>query len=757
MLAEDIIEELSEALGISDQPTLLKRINRGVELLAAKDLFDPLQGYLNFAVSLGNFVALPREVRTVLAVTINEAPAISRDKFYEFDLGTDGSVPGDTLEYTWNDRVNVCVQDERNFPGVLTYVCDSADDNGATATVWGKDTNGRDISEVIVANSVTPTPSTNTFFSIYKVFRSATSGGCSIFCGGVLTGQYYGNETQPSYRSIKLSQAVSSVRIMFRREPQPITSLDSYIPLNSPMAVIQGAKAVGHYMLGEDALGDTCMGRAAQFIEEDQATRQEGDKISQGRQVAGLMGFGLLHSEGITVADIYDTAAEIWPGTARQVLYKKITQGAQVLCNKAHWDGMLGMVDIYPPDNSQVINKFGKAGEAYYVLPRFVGRVLKLNKNSSPMIPRNRWFDFHLNGTGERVRSSPGHWDECGDTVLCALLPRAQDTGLVIPIQFAAVCDNSLDDGKSVMIYGREMLSTGQEVEVWRNNSKGWLCPCQTTIATPASDAPFWVEVSKIERACTKGFVRLYSPVPTVTPGTPEIPATDVTTIPDAAISISGSWTGTAQSLNLYGTLTVAGGFPTGRSILTLFSDSSRTISAGGAGPMDWPGIAGNFDFDSSPVNGSMFHGSITHISGSLSGNFTIVRAYVPDVPATPSVTTWSGGTMFGFWYPDETEPQYQLIRISSDKAHRIRVLYRTRLDRICSLFQPIPLRSTLAFENMLRALKAYEMGMVQNAMPLEAIAVQHLSEDRIKEGESEMPTMEWQGGLIPGGFENIS
>lgn len=735
MLAGDIIAELGEALGLANQTALLTRINRAVELLTVKRLFNSVTGTLNFSLNgLGNNIALPREVQTVLAVNINGSPSISRSRIYEFDLNTNGSVTGDSVEFEWNDRCNVPVQDERNYPGQLTYVCSGSNDSGSTLTAYGKDVNGREISETIIASTSSPAASANTFYVIDRIIRDATSATCTLYCNGVLTGQYYGDETEPNYRSIRLSQSVSSVRILFRRKPVKVTTLESWIPLESAMAVIQAAKAVGHFINGEDDLGDACLARAAQFITEDEASRTEGDAMAAARQKPGTLAPGFIHSEGITVLDVYDTACDIFGAVGRPTILKRITQAVQALIHKAHWDDMLGVVDIYPASQRNDINIYGKPGHAYYILPRFIGRPLKINLASFPMLPRNRWFDFNVNGRGERPWANWHHWDEMGDSALSNLIPREAVTGHLIPTQFIAICANSLDAGSKIKIYGREMVN-GQEIEVWRNGEKGWCCPCVTSVQDPGSDAPFWTVVDKIERAPTRGFVRMVNPIPGAI--TPAVPAQYTLSTTDGRVTASGTFTGTNQTYTVWASVQFGTDGGGAYQRLVIFSDSGMTNSVYDSGNVHSPTGIFNATYT---VNGTVFVGTITAAQDVSNYSLQIIATFSPAIPQTQA---FSEGEQYGFWYPDEIEPRYAVIRLPTYDAKRIKVWYRKRFDALLSIYEPIPLRSVLAVEDMLRALKAHELGLVANAEPLEQKAVQYLSETRIKEGESENADME--------------
>lgn len=85
-------------------------------------------------------------------------------------------------------------------------------------------------------------------------------------------------------------------------------------------------------------------------------------------------------------------------------------------------------------------------------------------------------------------------------------------------------------------------------------------------------------------------------------------------------------------------------------------------------------------------------------------------------------------GTQLGTFDYDETEPNYQQIRLESD-ADWIRVAYKRRLYAVKSLDDQIPLPSAVAVKLMVHALKYYDEGNVAQAAGFEATARRFLSE----------------------------
>lgn len=106
MRVYDIYPEASEYLGTNDQTHIFRVGGRAVEYLANKGDWDVLKGYVDLQVQNQNLVVLPWQVDVPLKFTIDDIPAFSRDRLYEFTLNGFGSGPNgaDRMDYSWEDR-----------------------------------------------------------------------------------------------------------------------------------------------------------------------------------------------------------------------------------------------------------------------------------------------------------------------------------------------------------------------------------------------------------------------------------------------------------------------------------------------------------------------------------------------------------------------------------------------------------------------------------------------------------------------------
>lgn len=542
MLVSEILDEVKEAVGKCDTAFALRTLTRAVQLLANKGLIDPLIGYFDFTVSDNYFVALPRDVKTPLRININKKPAFSRARLYEFHINSEGTTDADDLGLSWADRGYSPIQDEKKLPGALGYKVSHASDNGKTITVTGLDEAGRQQTETLTGNATTPVAGSVTFHKIERVVREATNYEAFLWCNGTnVCAQYYADETIPEYRVIKLSRTASHVRVMFRRKVYSVRTVDDFIPMHSEMAVIQACKAVRFLATDQNDKAAAALAMAEMFLKEEQSSREEHNAIAGGQEDQPAIDSAIFMRDGVVVGDVYDAASRIFGPVGRRALFDRITTAIELLSHKGQWDSRIGVVDVFTADNTGAVNYHTPLGQTwglglgYYVLPRHVETPLAISYRCGQTIPRNRWFEFHMNGDGAMSDfSSCGTWDDAGEVCLMRPLPLdgAQEPKdrSVEPTYLVAVPDDAQDNETEVRIYGFERDANDRDIEVWRNGERGWLCPCVKDSYDPGAGAPRWTAVERITKGESKSFIRLfattYTPAVVGVPGTPGTPGT---------------------------------------------------------------------------------------------------------------------------------------------------------------------------------------------------------------------------------------
>jgi len=258
----DLKADVKRVLGGADDEEFLSRLNHSVEILASESEWDPLFGYVDVCVGRDRFVTLPRQVGTVLAVSINGAPAQGHDKLYKFHLNGPGQgfAP---VGYHWVDGVPVAVFKDPPVAGAkLGVSLETVNDNGKAFRVFGYDAGGAWIrsneSGVLVDGFLIPTSyGTNlpnatapAVRYITRVSKAATQGAIYLYTldasnvAVTKLGEYFPTDTNPTYRRIQVSQPCAWVRIAFRKEVLQLVNDDDLIPLHSKYAIVTMVKAL---------------------------------------------------------------------------------------------------------------------------------------------------------------------------------------------------------------------------------------------------------------------------------------------------------------------------------------------------------------------------------------------------------------------------------------------------------------------------------------------------------------------------------
>lgn len=619
MRYSDIKSDVEEVTGTCSPEVNYRATTKAISLLANSGLFDPLVGVLDFSISGSYFISLPRDVKTPIKININNNPAFARSRLFEFGMNTDGSVDGEESDWSWSDRGYSVIQNEDHLPGQVNALATNGDDDGKTVKIIGKDADGITRTESITMLAVDPVPSDTIFSSIEAVVKDETVYEVFLRVGTDNIAQYYPDEEEPKYRVIKLSKTGVACRMIYRKNTFKIVSDDDIIPLHSEMAVVMAVDAVRLYQTHNYEAAAAALATAQGFIKAEQATRDEHTTAAQDGQVTTAINANINTRDSIIVADIYDAACEIVGPVGRLKVFDAITDAVEALSNKSNWNSLLGWVDIWRTD----------AEDGYFVLPRFVEAPLAINFCGEPSFARNRWFEFHLNGPGERDTSRCGTWDDLGEVVTLARIP-LDDDKKPIPKGLWAVPSSALDEDKEVRVFGYELDADGNEIRVRRDDEDGYLVPCQQGAVTPEAGAPEFVRIERITKQASTSFIKLY----TLTSG-----ATDL---------------------------------------------------------------------------------------------------------------------LLGYWYPDETEPKYRIIRVPHTQETRIRMRYRRRNNKITCLEEPIPLRSRRAIINMLRSIKS-ESSDLSAAVAFSEMAVQALSEEQAVNDSVAPYSLQFVDSVMPGVRDNFT
>ncbi len=714
ILVSEIWEELKEFLGNCKEAQLYKYLYRGVQLLANKGLFDPLIADVDVAVPEGQqIVAMPFDLKTVLRININNTPSFSRGRLFEFQPNTRGSVLGPETSFEWHDRGYTPIHDRTALPINVRYESSDVVDNGKTITIRGIDDMGRPATETLTAGGG---DGAVIWAQIDSVVREETTFYTSLFAttDGTLA-EYQPGETVPQYRLLKFNGDALALRVHYRKAVFKLTAQTDIIPLHSQLAILHAAKAARLFIQDEFEKGEKNLVKAVEFITEEQASRDEAEKLASQMEAPTVTDTNINSLDSIIVADVYDVASSIIGPVGRQKLLDEISSAVEILGNKAHWDPKIGVVDIMASGDCDYIGHEKRTkGHGFFVLPRFVEAPVQINYEGCPTVPKNRWFEFHLNGPGERNHSACSSWEDVGEVVLNRVMPNDAD-GVLIPFKLIATPDSGTDIAVSMKIYGYEMVN-GVEREVWRSGARGWTVPCVQNTDDPGATAPKWSRVERITKAVSTSFIRLF-----VTTGTNEATHTStITSVIDAGNGRVSFYLNNAPTLYAIGSEVEIAGY-------------RFRVYQTNAGALE---VTPETD---------MYAELIAIINNEDDTTF------LPTVKVYKVV--YAVGDQVGFYYPDETEPKYRMIKIRHCSSKRIRVLYRRRGIKFTSVDEPIPLKSRMAVICMLRAMSLFGKGDTQAGLEMEQVAVNYLREERINLGGSESVSIQFDGEMGVKGY----
>ena len=169
---------------------------------------------------------------------------------------------------------------------------------------------------------------------------------------------------------------------------------------------------------------------------------------------------------------------------------RRVTEAIEILANMGDgtWDGMIGEMTVC------VDNHCGEV-----TLPRDVLKVLSLNVDGCPTFPRDKWFQYHLNGPGTNFRDVSSAWDEGMET---SVIREPWQGPTIIAIE----SESAEDDDKEFTVFYDDEDDRRQSATFQLNSA-----------TTPTSD--FKVKrIHSVHKDETQGHVKLFynEPEPTL-------------------------------------------------------------------------------------------------------------------------------------------------------------------------------------------------------------------------------------------------
>jgi hypothetical protein len=426
----------------------------------------------------------------------------------------------------------------------------------------------------------------------------------------VLMATYFGNETNPHYRMIRLSKTGVTARFLFRRKVFKIYSMDDFIPIQSELGFLTMLQAIQAIRRKDLETAKALADSAVEMTTDAQRATTGFIELANNTEVQAARDYNIFNRDTVIMLDVYDDIAKIAGNVGQFNIFDLTTIALEALCAKGHYDGLTGYVDI------QV------SGWRYVTLPRFVDQPVAISINGRPAYMRNKWAEFHLNGPGSDEYggqymggaqfgswygfSGSGRWGQIHAWDSIGQVVTANPLGAVS--QLVAIPDSTNDDGKTMRIYGYDQ--NGKRIFDKNDGQDGFTLVVDHTKLIPNIGTDQLVaRIDRITRDATSNFVRLWA-----------------------------------------------------------FDAQSQTTSV-----------------------------------------------------------------LLGYYYPDETEPQYFRLKLPID-AHWVRMRYRKRTYKITSVWQPLHLYSRLAIITMARSIKALDSAdpnAAATAETLETKAVKYLDDDQ--------------------------
>lgn len=174
--------------------------------------------------------------------------------------------------------------------------------------------------------------------------------------------------------------------------------------------------------------------------------------------------------------DIKSDAIAVFGKCDSPVLLGKVSSAVEMLRNESLWDATLGYIDIRSLGDSN-----------YLTLPRDVETPLGMWLDGIPSFARNKWFQFHLNGSGgySHPDAFKRFWDDMGN------FPTIYDPTYDFLLE--VVFDDPADADREVVVEGYD--NNGIEITV--NN-----------LSFPSVT---WKKILRVVKERTEGMVYMYA------------------------------------------------------------------------------------------------------------------------------------------------------------------------------------------------------------------------------------------------------
>lgn len=189
------------------------------------------------------------------------------------------------------------------------------------------------------------------------------------------------------------------------------------------------------------------------------------------------------------VRDVFEDARKIFRHCTEDLIFQRLGDAIELLTIKGEFDPLLGYVDICIVDQC-------------ITLPREIEQVLAINLDGKPVIGKNPFHTFHLNGPGDFLNDRFS-WTDIGQ------FPTYRD--LPCPGKLISFVDKEVDQGIELRVFGFDDQNRPLRTlinGVWED---GHIVPTIFGYAVPASSDPVVSRITSIVKERSAGDIRLSS------------------------------------------------------------------------------------------------------------------------------------------------------------------------------------------------------------------------------------------------------
>lgn len=391
MIASDLIPEVRDIAGGCDDARALSLLSDAIELLTIKGDIDPLQRRVILPVTNG-LISLPPDAEVPLAASIDGTPAFARSRLYEYDVNGPGLGIDRPTSFSFVDDMESPFFVDPVPPFRLHFTGDPAVAVRVEGTVYeGADEAANPFQTFQLTPLATDSPLFSRVFTAHKL-QGVSTNPVTIMAtettGPKTVARYSVRETNPMYRKLRVHPRAQSIRLLYRARTYRLNEATDFIPVNSRRAVLEMVRHVYYSGIQQPELAAFYEASAFKALSDEQTRRNAMLAVAAQTQAASAIGLNLHAAAVVTVADVYDAFAALYPGGGRDKIFDRIFDAVETLANVANWNPL------------QVYVVLGVQNDYFVSLPSDIEDVIRATIEDEPAFARTRLYQFDVNGPG---------------------------------------------------------------------------------------------------------------------------------------------------------------------------------------------------------------------------------------------------------------------------------------------------------------------------------------------------------------------